>query len=227
MRTFVAVILGLVVATTAYYYQNPDVVLDSPGNIIALASDRAASLQEVPDSFASTTATSTTEPQPRTASPATRQSNKPDREVDSANMVVELEQKVHVGINAARARNGVSPQLQWEDKLGAVARAHSEDMTRRGYFDHDNPEGLGPSERIDRAGYNCWKGSHYGVAENIAIELVSRSVDQMADGAVQGWLNSPGHRTNLLGKQYDRTGIGASFGTWGGHKAVYVTQVFC
>ena len=100
-------------------------------------------------------------------------------------------------------------------------------MTGRGYFDHDNPEGLGPSERIGKAGYNCWKGSHYGVAENKTIELVSSSLDRMVDGAVQSWLNSPGHRTNLLGKQYDRTGIGASFGTWRGYKAVYVTQVFC
>ena len=138
MRTFVAVILGLVVATTAYYYQNPDVVLDSPGNIIALASDRATSLQKVPDSFASITATSTPEPQPRTARPTPRQSNEPDREADSANMVYELEQKVHAGINAARARNGVSPQLRWEDTLGAVARAHSEDMTRRGLIRDNN-----------------------------------------------------------------------------------------
>ena len=43
----------------------------------------------------------------------------------------------------------------------------------------------------------------------------------------QGWLTSPGHRTNLLGKQYDHTGIGVSFGRWRGYSAVYVTQVFC
>ena len=40
-------------------------------------------------------------------------------------------------------------------------------------------------------------------------------------------MSSPGHRTNLLGRQYDRTGVDASFGTWRGYKAVYLTQVFC
>ena len=228
MRTFIAVIFGMVIATAAYYHQNPDVVLESPENIMAFASTRASSLEKVPDSFASIAATSTPKPDSRTVTkPTPRQSSKPDRTVDSADRVTELEQKVHFGINAARATNGTVPQLHWDDRLGAAARAHSEDMTGRGYFAHDNPEGLGPSDRIDKAGYNCWKGSHYGVAENITIELVSSSLDRMADGAVQSWLNNPGHRINLLGRQYDRTGIGASFGTWRGYEAVYVTQVFC
>ena len=228
MRTIIAVVFGMLIATAGYYQQNPAVVLESPETIMAFASTRASSLEKVPDSFASIAATSTPVADSRTVNkPTSQQSSKPDRTEDSADRVLELEQKVHFGINAARATNGASPQLRWDDRLGAVARAHSEDMTTRGYFDHDNPEGLGPSDRIDKAGYNCWKGSHYGVAENITIELVSSSLDRMADGAVQSWLNSPGHRTNLLGRQYDRTGIGASFGTWRGYKAVYVTQVFC
>ena len=40
-------------------------------------------------------------------------------------------------------------------------------------------------------------------------------------------MDSPGHRANLLGRQYDRTGIGASFGKWKRYKAAYITQVFC
>ena len=145
---------------------------------------------------------------------------------ESAGSVAGLERQVHVGINLERAKNGVLP-LQWEDQLAAVARAHSDDMTSRGYFSHDSPEGLGPSDRIDRAGYSCWKGSHYGVAENIAIETTSGGLDRVAAEAVRGWMNSPGHRTNLLGRQYDRTGVGVSFGGWRGHDAVYLTQVFC
>ena len=228
MRTLVAIILGLGIATAVYYYQNPDVVMDAPRSLTALASTQASNLEKVPDSFGSISATRTPKPVTRTRATAEpSQSSRTDRAADSVDIVSELEKKVHAGINAARARNGVSPLLRWEDQLSAVARAHSDDMTKRGYFDHENPEGLGPSDRIDRAGYNCWKGSHYGVAENITIELVSPSIERMADGAVQSWLNSPGHRTNLLGKQYDRTGIGASFGTWRGYKAVYVTQVFC
>ncbi len=139
----------------------------------------------------------------------------------------ELERKVHAGINAERATSGNALQLQWDDSLGAIARAHSDDMTKRGYFSHDTPEGLGPSDRIAKAGYSCWKDSHYGIAENIAIEIASRNLDKVAAAAVESWMNSPGHRTNLLGRQYDRTGVGVSFGKWRGYDAVYLTQVFC
>ena len=75
-------------------------------------------------------------------------------------------------------------------------------MTKRGYFSHDTPEGVGPSDRIERAGYSCRKGSHYGIPENIAIEIASKNLDKVAASAVEGWMNSPGHRTNLLGRQY-------------------------
>ena len=146
--------------------------------------------------------------------------------METTNKVSELELKVHAGINAERAKNGSAP-LNWDDRLSAVARAHSDDMTSRGYFSHDTPEGLGPSERITRSGYSCRKGTHYGVAENITVELVSGNLESIANDAVGSWMNSSGHRTNLLGRQYDRTGIGASFGRWQGYRAVYLTQVFC
>ena len=100
-------------------------------------------------------------------------------------------------------------------------------MTSRNYFDHDTPEGLDPTDRLHRAGLSCRKGYRYGLAENIAIETTLGNLDRTAAEAVQGWINSPGHRTNLLSREYDRTGIGASFGTWRGYKAVYLTQVFC
>ncbi len=140
--------------------------------------------------------------------------------------LLEIEQEIHVGINIERIRTGGAP-LNWDEQLAAVARAHSDDMSNRGYFSHDTPEGLGPSDRIDRAGYSCWKGTHYGVAENIAIETTLGDPERTAAEAVRGWVNSPGHRTNLLGKQYDRTGVGASSGKWSGYEAVYLTQVFC
>ena len=140
--------------------------------------------------------------------------------------VSELERKVHTGINAERVSNGGSP-LKWDDGLASIARAHSDDMTNRNYFSHDTPEGLGPTDRLHRAGRNCRKGNRYGIAENIAIETSLGNLDQAAAEAVRGWINSPGHRRNLLNGEYDTTGVGASFGTWQGYKAVYLTQVFC
>lgn len=241
----VAVIIGLGVAGGIYWYQNPDFDFSLPRGFIEQVAQQS-SREQTPESFATITATSTPAAAPRDA--ATRVSgsgrgnqlrqlvpqmsgeSSEEREtrarMEAAARVSELELKVHTGINAERIKNGGSP-LKWEDQLASVARAHSDDMTSRGYFSHDTPEGLGPSDRIDRAGYSCWKGSHYGVAENITVELASGNLDHLAAEAVQSWMNSPGHRTNLLGRQYDRTGIGASFGTWRGYKAVYLTQVFC
>ena len=216
----VAVMIGLAIGGGLYWYQHPDLELGSPRDWV----DSVARLlpeERAPDSFAVVTATST--PQGNREAWDEREAR---ARLEIEAKVSEIEQKVHVGINVERTRNG-GDSLRWDRELAAVARAHSDDMTQRGYFSHDTPEGLGPSDRIDRAGYSCWKGTHYGIAENIAIETTLGDPDRTAAEAVRGWVNSPGHRTNLLGRQYDRTGVGASFGTWRGYEAVYLTQVFC
>ena len=241
----VAVIIGVAVAAGIYWYQNPDLDLNLPRGFTDQVAQQS-SRERAPESFAATTATTT--PDVMTSNP-TIPAARPGRDgllrnlipqvsgesqeerearsrMEAAARVSELELKVHAGINAARAKNGEAP-LKWEEQLAVVARAHSDDMTSRGYFSHDTPEGLGPSDRIDRAGYSCWKGSHYGLAENIAIETTLGDLDRTAAEAIRGWMNSPGHRTNLLGGEYDRTGVGVSFGTWRGYQAVYLTQVFC
>ena len=241
----VAVIVGLAVAGGIYWYQNPQFALSVPRGLIDRVAEQSTR-EQAPESFAAITSTSTPSAASRAAVTPTSGSGRKNQlrrlvpqinaearhesearaRIEAAARVSELEMKVHSSINAERANNGRSP-LKWEKRLAAVARSHSDDMTNRGYFSHDTPERLGPSDRIDRSGYSCWKSSHYGVAENIAIETALGSLDRTAAEAVQGWMNSPGHRTNLLGRQYDRTGVGASFGTWRGYKAVYLTQVFC
>ena len=211
---FVTLLLGLATASAVYLYQNPDLELKIPEGQRAQLEERRSDLRQLSDSLEASEAGS--EERVRTA-----------RSVDPTERVSELEQKVHVGVNAARASNGVSPKLRWVGKLSEVARNHSEDMAERAYFSHDTPEGDGPSERVDRSGYSCWKNNYYEVAENITVVLVDDSLDRMAEDAVHSWLTSPGHRASLLGKQYDHTGVGVSFGRWRGQGAAYVTQVFC
>src|SRR5688572_24058278 len=67
-----------------------------------------------------------------------------------------LEARVHELINAERLRLKLRP-LRVDDKLSMIARRHSEDMARRGFFDHVNPDGLGPNDRAQAAGYRCRK----------------------------------------------------------------------
>ena len=86
---------------------------------------------------------------------------------------------------------------------------------------------MGPTERAERAGYSFREAGCYGLAENLTIVLVHPSLENMAAKAVLSWMGSAGHRMNLLDSNYDRTGIGASFGSWRRYDAVYLTQVFC
>ena len=243
----IAIVIGLAVATGIYWIQNPGFELEIPQGVATQAITQFQQRTPVPDSFAAITATKTPLPPTQTPPAQPRETksspsavdkitraiseSKEERQVrkerEAADMITEIEQKVHIGINAARLSMRSSHQLQWDDRLGAIARAHSEDMTKRRYFSHDTPEGLGPTERAQKAGYRCRKGYRYGLAENIAIEPESKDLDKLASNAVRGWLGSPGHRANLMDRQYDRTGIGASFGRWKGYKAVYITQVFC
>ena len=241
----VAVIIGLAVAGGIYWYQNPDFEVNLPrGSFDQVA--RQSSGEKAPESFAAITATSTPNTASRdTATPVSgsgrgdrvrqlipqlsgesREEREARARMEADARVSELELKVHAGINAERTQQGGSP-LAWDEGLASVARAHSDDMTGRGYFSHDTPEGLDPTDRLHRAGLNCRKGYRYGIAENIAIETTLGNLERTAAEAVRGWMNSPDHRSNLLGRQYHRTGVGASFGTWRGYQAVYLTQVFC
>jgi uncharacterized protein YkwD len=99
-----------------------------------------------------------------------------------------------------------------------VARAHAVDMARRGFFSHYAPEGTGPGDRARHFGIR-----YTALAENLA--RVRNSGDPAAL-AVAGWIESPGHRRNLLDEGavgYRFTGIGVAQGEDG---AIYLAQVF-
>jgi len=155
-----------------------------------------------------------------------------------------LENKVHELTNIERKKHGLKA-LKYDNKLDDIARGHSEDMAKNDYFEHDNLKGEDPSTRASKAGYNCYKnyGSYYtnGIAENIfqtwtyssyssygnsedGFNYKWASVDEMAKEIVDGWMNSPGHRENILTKTYDKEGIGVAIVS---NEAVYVTQNFC
>ncbi len=66
--------------------------------------------------------------------------------------IAELEQKIHQLVNFER-KAADRPPFEWDDELSKIARAHSEDMVKRKYFKHVNPEGLTPMKRAEAAGY--------------------------------------------------------------------------
>jgi len=117
--------------------------------------------------------------------------------------------------NEARVQNGLQP-LAWDPLLCKMARMHSEDMARRGYFAHETPEGLEPKDRSRALGL-----LHFRVlAENIAF---NKGFADPGAFAVERWMTSGGHRANILYIGFQSSAIGSYVAADG---SVYLTQVF-
>jgi uncharacterized protein YkwD len=124
-------------------------------------------------------------------------------------------------LNAERARHGL-PRLRLNKKLSAAARRHARDMVVRDFFAHDSPDGGTFVDRIRRSGY--LKGaSSWSVGENLAWGSHERSAPQAITAM---WMDSPGHRANILSHQFREIGIGFSLGAPGasGPAATYATE---
>ena len=116
-------------------------------------------------------------------------------------------EKTMLGLhNRTRANRGL-PRLCIHPKLQKAARAHSVDMIRRDYFSHyTKGRNEGPCERLRRYGYR-WRLC----GENIAWGSGSKG---SPNSRFQAWMNSPGHRANILKKGFREVGIGAARGTF-------------
>jgi uncharacterized protein YkwD len=153
-----------------------------------------------------------------------------------------LEERVHDLVNVERNRNGLI-SLDMDLRLSVIARNHSQDMAANSYFAHVNLQGQSPTDRGDAAGYTCRKdyGSYYtfGIAENLfqnnlydsvtymngdPISYDWNSIEEIAGTSVEGWMESPGHRKNILTSTFDREGIGVAVAA---DDKMYVTEDFC
>ncbi|WP_102347056.1 CAP domain-containing protein [Bacillus sp. Marseille-P3661] len=98
--------------------------------------------------------------------------------------------------NVIRMRNGL-PLVNWDEKTAEVAYSHSREMFEQEYFSHSSPKNGGLSDRLIKGGVM------FKVAgENIAARYVD------AISAVEGWLNSEGHRRTLLNESFTHLGVG-------------------
>lgn len=108
--------------------------------------------------------------------------------------------------NEQRRRNGVPP-LRFSAQLTAAAQTHTNLMVQFDRMDHNLPGEPSLGERVSRTGYR-WSS----IAENIAHG------QQTPEDVVNSWMNSSGHRANLLNPAYQDIGVGFANGYW--------TQVF-
>jgi len=146
----------------------------------------------------------------------------------------DIEQAVHSRINTAREENALAP-LADDRRLSEIARAHSTDMATRQYYSHESPDGANFEDRYQEAGYNCRVNTasnrYLEGAENIfkmSYDGQSYTTDEIAERAVAGWLDSPGHRENIMNEHWNNEGIGAAVVERDdGSTEVYITQNFC
>lgn len=112
-------------------------------------------------------------------------------------------------INSERTKHGLAV-LKANNAVADVARAHSKDMADNNYFDHNNLKGQSPFTRLRNGGI-----SYLAAGENIAINV-------SVPNAHQAFMNSAGHRANILSRDYTDVGVGIV------HKGsrLYVTENF-
>lgn len=111
----------------------------------------------------------------------------------------EAEQEMLRLVNKERLENSLN-SLEFDNSLRDLARDYSKDMLVRGYFSHYNLEGQSPFDRMDAYAINY---SYAG--ENLALA-------PSTDLAMQGLMNSPGHRANILNANFTKIGIGVMSG---------------
>ncbi|MCS7094140.1 MAG: CAP domain-containing protein [Candidatus Aenigmarchaeota archaeon] len=166
-----------------------------------------------------------------------------DKVVEFRNNTNILEQKIHLLINEERRKNNLK-MLRWDENLANIARYHSKDMATKNYFSHKSLEGEDLEMRYKKFGYFCRipvGNLIYSGAENILLNYiyhsyyydpltgeitgyVFKSLDDVSYEVVEGWMNSEGHKRNILTPFFEREGIGVYISDDG---KVYVTQNFC
>lgn len=125
----------------------------------------------------------------------------------------QMEAQVFAQINTIRQQQGLS-ELRQNEKLAQVARDYSRRMAEGDFFAHTSPQGDTMVERVHAAGI-----FYFVLGENL---FTSTNIPQPANASVTGWMNSPGHRENILRREYRETGIGV----WQRGNTYYFTQLF-
>jgi len=117
--------------------------------------------------------------------------------------------------NSQRAQFGL-PALLGNAKLSAAAKIKADDMLRLDYFEHISPSGVGPADLANAVDYE-----YILIGENLAMGFFKGDF-----GVVEAWMNSPGHRANILNPRYTELGVYAVKGDFEGEEVWMAVQEF-
>jgi len=151
--------------------------------------------------------------------------------LDNITKEKQAEIEIHRLINLEREKHGLTI-LGYDEELASIAKSHSIDMAEDKFFSHETPEGLNPTDRASKVGYVCQyqidNFIYSGIGENLhmvqgsAVSFLS-TPESIAEMAVSGWMDSPGHKKNILTSNFSNEGIGVSIFPF----TIHVTENFC
>jgi uncharacterized protein YkwD len=176
-------------------------------------------------------------------SPASPTGDTPGTATDDTVDTAIVEAAIHERVNEIR-RDRNRSTLAYDGDLAEIAAYYSRRMADEDFFAHTAPDGQTLLDRYDRFGYECrvdTGGQRYVTGgENLAYTYAYVPVrteggvvsydgneTRIAHGIVEGWMNSPGHRENLLRPYWNREGIGVVLDAEDGRTRVVATQNFC
>ncbi len=116
--------------------------------------------------------------------------------------------------NEERVSENLLP-LTRNSKLDIAAQKKAQDMIAKGYFAHFSPEGISPWHWINEAGYR-----YVTAGENLAIDFID------SKDVVNAWMNSPGHRRNIMKQKYTDIGMAVADGMFENRRTTFVVQYF-
>jgi uncharacterized protein YkwD len=200
-----AVLVGLPCASAAHHRQQQQNVFVGQGKIARRGGPDAGKAESTaPESRSSASSPSDSHAETRAEAP-------PGHTIDE---IEELEIACLDEVNHQRVVRGLTPmEVDWD--LLAVARGYSRQMAEEGFFSHTDRQGCDVRRRLDKA-----RISWLMVGENLSY---SNGYVNPVAAALRGWMNSPGHRRNILEGRYNDSAIGAWIAADG---TIYFTQIF-
>lgn len=162
------------------------------------------------------TTTTTANKKPVASNNVSNTTNTVKNDVNNSKFMAQVEQSIYKQVNEQRVKAGLEP-LSYNSTMQTYARNKSEDMAKNNYFNHRDKQGklVADDLKADGVSYSAW-------GENIAYIGGMTDPTALANKFMTNWMNSPGHRANILSPNFKSMGVGV----YQSGNRVYATQEF-
>ncbi|WP_336133310.1 CAP domain-containing protein [Natronomonas amylolytica] len=117
-----------------------------------------------------------------------------------------IEKTTHMYANKQRVLRNYE-RVAYEEDLAKIARIHSNDMAKRDFIGHDNPDGESHGDRLEKYGYDTHVSSEI-ITTYTPPYPAKTSIEEVAKYFVDSWMDSPPHRSAILDEDYVEAGVG-------------------